>query len=271
MNATLQNLTDCNKQQHLSGYDLTTLLIRGGLGKLGLNGNAKEVLLYLATCYNEKKGVVYPRVATIAKALGISERGVIRALKELTDKGCILRSKRKRNSNEYIITRKVIESNTVKKLANNDTTKGHDDISCNDTMSSPCIEVKQHELKEQQQITSTEQPKGKNNVVAFSSKTQNRKHRTITLSDVPDFIQKNKKVQNPCAYWASLSEEVREELIQKHNEKLKKQKKKEENRRKQELEKRQYYADLYDTTKATNPRDCANWVAIGKKLGKIKN
>ena len=130
----IQTIKECNR--HLSGFDLTTLLIRGGLSKLGLNANAKLVLTYLATCYNEKNGCVYPRVRTMSKALEISERGIIRALAELTEKGCIIRSKRRRNTNIYVITNKVLN------LTSNDTINGHNDISSNDTMSLPCNEIK---------------------------------------------------------------------------------------------------------------------------------
>lgn len=37
---------------HVSGYQLTTALLRGGIARLELNNTASLVLLYLASCYN---------------------------------------------------------------------------------------------------------------------------------------------------------------------------------------------------------------------------
>lgn len=201
-----QQFTNCNK--HLSGFDLTTLLIRGGLRNLGLNSNAKQVLLYLATCYNERNGVVYPRVKTIAEAMDISERGVIRALQELTEKGCIIRSKRKKNSNEYVITKKVLQSSDV-------ITDVHNDTSSSDTVSSLMNEVKQHEVKKQQTTCTNVQPEPKNSNVVVSLYSFSKKHKAVTLAEVPDIIKQNKNIKNPCAYWASLSEEQKNEYLQK--------------------------------------------------------
>ncbi len=214
--AKMQNtseIQELNTKQHLSGYDLTTLLIRGGLSKLGLNANAKLVLTYLATCYNEKNGSVYPRVKTISESLEISERGVIRALAELTDKGCIIRSKRGRNKNVYVITNKVLN------LTSNDITVRQDDTSSNDTTSLPCHEIKQHEVKEQQL---------KENVVSLRNFNRGAEEQTLKASSttavcskvlydltvIPDIIKakaESGKIRNLQGYWRSLRPQVKQE------------------------------------------------------------
>ena len=61
------------------------------------------------------------------------------------------------------------------------------------------------EIKQQQK-----EKKEKKDVVVSSYK-----HRTIKIDEVPDIIKMNKKVLNPCAYWASLSQEARNEYLQK--------------------------------------------------------
>lgn len=225
----LQTVTNGNTP-HLSGYDLTLLLIRGGIGRLGLNSNAKEVLLYLASCYNEKKGVVYPRVKTMAAALDISERGVIRALAELTEKGCIIRSKRKKNSNEYVITRKVLQSNPMQNQTKNAdvvTTYGHNDTFSSDTVS-PLMnnEIEQHEVEKQQ-------PK-KADVVSLSS---------FSLSKVPASIlakktdKNGRPIRNHAAYWNSLNDAQKREYLKQEEEKAAKTRKLEELKKQAQIEK----------------------------------
>ena len=223
----LQTVTNGNTP-HLSGYDLTLLLIRGGIGRLGLNSNAKEVLLYLASCYNEKNGVVYPRVKTMAAALDISERGVIRALAELTEKGCIIRSKRKKNSNEYVITRKVLQLNPMQHQTKNVadvTSHGHNDTSSSDTVS-PLMnhEVEQHEIKQHQ-------PVKKADVVSISS---------FSLKKIPPSIlakktdKNGRPIRNHAAYWNSLNDAQKREYLKNEAEAAKR---KEERKKQEEAEK----------------------------------
>lgn len=230
---TAQKERTLNKSQHLSGYDLTTLLIRGGIGKLGLNGNAKEVLLYLATCYNEKNGVVYPRVKTIASAMDISERGVIRALAELTEKGCIIRSKRKKNSNEYVITKKVLQLSQ----ANNVITHEHNDTSSNDTASLLMNEVKQHEVKQQQPITcelESAEPQQKKNVVSFPDFSL----KSIPASILAKKTDKNgKPIRSHAAYWNSFTDDQKREYLRNEALEAEKVRKKQEREKQAELEK----------------------------------
>ncbi len=254
---TAQALTHLTKVHEQTSYELITLWIDKGF-TLGLSGNAIQVMTILLRFYNSKKKYVFPTQQTVAERANTSVATIKRALAELINANLILK-RRTQRGNIYGFTGALFEllnsSNCTVPMAQNE----------------PCMNKNQIiEHNKEQQHTDPEPPKTKNNVVAFSQKSSNRKHRTITLSDVPDFIKQNKKIKNACAYWASLSEEIQEELIQKYTEKLEKQKKKEEIRQKQEEEKRQYYKDLYDTSRAVNPRECDSWLELGKKLGKIK-
>lgn len=254
---TAQAITDLTKVHEQSSYELITLWIDKGF-TLELSSNAIQVMTILLRFYNPKKKYVFPTQQTVAERANVSVATVKRALAELINANLILK-RRTQRGNIYGFTGALFEllnsSNYTIPTAQNEL----------------CMDKEQiREHNKEQQHNEPEQPKAKSNVVAFSSKSHQRKHRTITLADVPDFIRQNKKVKNACAYWASLSDEVREELISKHNEKLEKQKKREEIRQKREEEKLQYYAELYDTSKAVNPRECDSWLELGKKLGKIK-
>ena len=210
-------------QKHLSAYDLTTNLIRGGLSSLDLSPNTKLVLLYLSTCYNEKKGVVFPKLKTIAKAVGISEISCKRAIKELLRESCILKSKRFKNSNEYVITKKILETKQ------NDTKKEQFETSKSIKLIPPMKEIKQKEIKEQQLKKVVE--------VVFSSSSQ-KKPAPIDIAEIPDIIRKNPKIKNVQAYWNSLSPKVQAEYILKDKE-LKEKKARQEAKEK-EQEKRSY-------------------------------
>lgn len=217
---------EINKSQHLSGYELTTQLIRGGLANLELNTNAKLVLLYLATCYNEQKGIVYPRQSTMAAALQISERGIVRALKELISKGLIMKTKRGKNKNVYVITSKVLQS------GHGDTSPGQNDTSSSDTVSLPCKhELKQHEVEEQQQVVEVKEELTQIQSVVVPFKKSSSKKATVTIDDVPPIIRNNKKIENPCAYWASLDDTAKAGYLQKQAAEEDKQRIREENKR----------------------------------------
>ena len=222
MNTELQTITDnVTNVNHLSGYDLTTLLIRGGLAKLNLNANAKMVLLYLATCYNEKKGTVFPRISTMAASLGIAARGVIRAIEELTEKGAILKSKRGRNKNVYILTNKVL--NVTR----------HDDTSSSDMVSLPCLkEVKQHEVKQQHEVVvDLNKPVANEVEEETTSSTVVASPETPNINEIPDIIRRKHeegKIRNLVGYWKSLRPAVKKEYWEQNAaEKQKIQRKKE--------------------------------------------
>ena len=60
------------------------------LSCLDLTPSTKLVCIYLTTCYNPKNKQVFPKQSTIAEKMGITERTVTRAIKELISKNfCI--------------------------------------------------------------------------------------------------------------------------------------------------------------------------------------
>lgn len=170
-----------------SGFDLTTELLRGGLSEFDLNANTKLVLLYLAACYNVKKGKVFPKIKTIADSVGISEIGAKRAIAELLNAGLILKAKKGDNRNEYVITNKVLRYQ-------NDTSEKQDDTFEGIKMILPCIEVKKEEIKKQQ-----------------------LKKEVAVAENIPDIIRKNKDIKNPAAYWRSLDGNAKQGYIDKEN------------------------------------------------------
>ena len=76
--------------------------------------------------------------------------------------------------------------------------------------------------------------KGKN-VVAFKNFSQ-KKFGVVSLADVPNIIKQKKDIKNPCAYWASLSDEVKAEYLQKDKQEQEKQQKKAELKKLQKQE-----------------------------------
>lgn len=171
-----------------SGFDLTTELLRGGLSEFVLNANTKLVLLYLAACYNVKRGKVFPKIKTIADSVGISEIGAKRAIAELLNTGLILKAKKGDNRNEYVITNKVLKYQ-------NDTLEKQDDTFEGIKMILPCHEVKKEEIKKQQ-----------------------LKKEVAAVEKIPDIIRKNKDIKNPAAYWRSLDGNAKQGYIDKENE-----------------------------------------------------
>ena len=171
-----------------SGFDLTTELLRGGLSEFDLNANTKLVLLYLAACYNVKKGKVFPKIRTIADSVGISEIGAKRAIAELLNTGLILKAKKGDNRNEYVITNKILKYQ-------NDTIETQDDTFEGIKMILPCIEVKKEEIKKQQ-----------------------LKKEVAVAENIPNIILKNKDIKNPADYWRSLDGNAKQGYIDKENE-----------------------------------------------------
>lgn len=219
----MKNAAITRGEYHLSGFDLTTSLIRGELGKMGLNANAKMVLLYFTTCYNEKKGVVFPKIKTIADSMGISEIGVKRAVAELVEKGFVLKTKKGLNANQYIITNKVMKYHDDTTLRyHGDTSDNHNDTSKGITVILPCHEVKEHELKQ----------------------TTNKQNE-VDLKKIPEIIFKNAEIHNKQAYWRSLSEDAKKEYIEKQK-KIDKQKQLEQQRKE---EQKKYFAELEEIRK----------------------
>lgn len=195
---------------YLSGYDLTTLLIRGGLAKLNVTANTKLVLLYFASCYNAKKGVVFPKIKTVADSVGISEIGVKRAVAELIEKGCILKTKKGANANQYLITNKITGyQNDTSQI---DTLPDQNDTSESIKMIPSCHELKQEELKQ----TTTDV------VFLKEFKGVDKEETGCTAvssfeTEIPDILKEKAKkgeIRNLKAYWNSLRPAVKQEYIE---------------------------------------------------------
>ncbi len=95
------NLTEQNQ----SGFELTKNVVLR-LNQFDISQSAKLVLIYLTTCYNPDKPIVYPKQETIAETLGISIISVKRAIKEILATGLILKSKSK-NQNVYGLQKSI--------------------------------------------------------------------------------------------------------------------------------------------------------------------
>lgn len=175
-----------------------------------LKNTTKLVLLVLVDCYNPNNGaVIFPSMEYIANIADISLTSTKEGIKELINKGLIIKSKRSKiqgNYNKYLLTQKV-HFLTSEQSENEFLKQSEFDHFMNRTK------------KE-------EQKKNKQQNVVVSLKTKSF-HQSVTLEDIPEIIKNNPKVNNPCAYWASLSDEVKAE-------KIKEQKKNEEKIRKRE-------------------------------------
>ena len=236
--------TQATKVKKVTGYELTTALIRGGLGLLKLSASTGQVLLYLATCYNGKP--VFPRIKTIADNMGLSERTVSRAINELLENNCILKSKKARNINTYQFTNKIMSLvNMADDTRQNDTLEP-------DKMSLPYIEVKQHEVKP---ITN------KKNVVSFFK---------ISLDDIPASIRNNEAIKNKIGYWLSLDDNAKESYKQKDKE-AEAKKEAEQNRKREQAEYLQSLRDMKNEKPMTETITRQEAIKILQNMAKVQN
>ena len=195
----MQNLLSKEKNRksdYLTGFELTQNVLKR-LNEFDLTISSKLVLVFLTTFYNVQKNgaVVFPSIQHIADTLGIGQTATKQAIKDLILNGLILKTKQNKlgNHNKYILSLKV-QNPTVKQSENDFFKQPKSDLFMNRTNNN-------EQIKEQT-----------TNVVVFKKKQ-------ITFNDVPTFILSNKNIKNPCAYWASLDDEVKKELLQKENEK----------------------------------------------------
>ena len=207
---------------HVSGYQLTTALLRGGIASLELNNTASLVLLYLASCYNG--GAIFPRISTIAANVGISEISVKRGIAELLNKQCLMKSKRHNgtNANCYVLTNKIL---SMYQGATNQSIK----------VLPTCKKLNHDKLEKQQQVVVSIENKVKgaeeetskeasSTAVSVSSETHN-------LDEIPEIILKNKKIRNVKRYWGSLRPAVKIEYWQEQEKKDRLKKEREEQER----------------------------------------
>lgn len=212
-------------QHAITGFELTKIVLHN-LKHFGLKPQTKTVLWVLIDCYNPKNGsVVFPSMEYIATEGAMGLTSAKEGIKELINKGLIIKSKRGKirgNYNKYLLTPKV--QNPTSEQPENELLKQSE--------SDRFMIRTNKERKNKKQTTIVEDIKPIKDVVV-SLKTFSSK-KTVTLDDVPEIIKNNPKVDNPCAYWASLSDEVKAEKIKEQEEKEIQIKKREE-RQKQKL------------------------------------
>ena len=140
--------------QPLSQFELSKVALKN-LNKFDLSPTAKLVLLALIDCYNPRKEEIYPKQKTIADDLGISDRSVTRAIKEITDAGLLIYERKYQNRYKMtpvffgLLSLKVDPSNNPTLSKN----KKLSPVSCqsvgleNDSLSPACIEQKEEQKK----------------------------------------------------------------------------------------------------------------------------
>lgn len=210
----LQAVTNSNKT-HISGYELTHATIHN-LGKYDLTPTAKLVLVFLTTHYNESKNgnVVFPSMPYISETLGIGLTATKKAIKDLIDNGFILKSKRNKvrgNLNKYGLSSKLKNQETTVSKGQNPTNKQSESEPFKRSESDRFMITNNIKLNKE---TTTHEPK----VVVASFNSSSSKAKSVKLEDVPMLVRNKKGVLNPCAYWASLDEEVKAEYLLKERE-----------------------------------------------------
>ena len=209
----IAEFTSCNNLK-ISGYQLTTLLIRNGK-KLGLKSSELLVFMALASYWNGKP--VYPKINTLSDDTTLSEKAVRTALNGLLGKGYIIKSKRGKNANVYNINVSMVIT-TVQ--------TGKSNLSSAVNSTAPCNMKLNHEKLEQQHgvVVSIENKVSKGaeeetsreasrTAVSVSSETH------FNLDEIPEIILKNKKIRNVKRYWGSLRPAVKIEYWQEQEKK----------------------------------------------------
>lgn len=189
----------------VTGFELTKIVLHN-LKHFNLKPQTKTVLWVLVDCYNPENGsVVFPSIEYIATEGAMGLTSAKEGIKELINKGLIIKSKRgkiKGNYNKYLLTPKV--QNPTSEQSENELLKQSD--------SDRFMIRTNKERKNKEQTTKENVVVSLKNISSFG---------TIKLEDVPKIIKNNPKIKNPCAYWATLSEEIKNDYLQKQQEKEK--------------------------------------------------
>lgn len=200
----IAEFTSCNNPK-VSGYQLTTLLIRNGK-KLGLKSSELLVFMALASYWNGKP--VFPKINTLSDDTTLSEKAVRTALNGLLSKGFIIKSKRGKNANVYNINVSMVIF-TIQ--------TGKSDLSSAVEFTAPCNMKLNHENLEQQHgvVVSFKESKGvegtatkeaSSTTVSAVSETQENKY-PVCLQRKAD----KGEIRNIKKYWGSLRPQIREE------------------------------------------------------------
>ena len=208
----IAEFTSCNNLK-ISGYQLTTLLIRNGK-KLGLKSSELLVFMALASYWNGKP--VYPKINTLSDDTTLSEKAVRTALNGLLSKGFIIKSKRSKNANVYNLNVSMVIS-TIQ--------TGKSNLSSAVEFTAPCNMKLNHEKLEQRHevVVSFKESKGveeetlreaSSTAVSVSSETHQ-----FNLDEIPEIISKNKNIRNIKRYWGSLRPAVKLEYWQEQEKK----------------------------------------------------
>lgn len=216
----IAEFTSCNNPK-VSGYQLTTLLIRNGK-KLGLKSSELLVFMALASYWNGKP--VYPKINTLSDDTTLSEKAVRTALNGLLSKGFIIKSKRGKNANVYNLNVSMVIS-TIQ--------TGKSNLSSAVNSTAPCNMKLNHEKLEQLHgvVVSFKESKGVEGMAnkEVSSTT------TLAISE----IQENKyplcllrkvdkgEIRNIKKYWGSLRPQIREEYWEQDRQEAEKKARKE--------------------------------------------
>ncbi len=131
-----------------SQFELSKKVLNN-LYKYDLKPIAKLVLLYLCDCYNPEHGKMFPKQATIAKKLGVSEVSVTRAIQELHKEGLIISERKYMNS--YRLGQKI-----ACELSENEQNKMIDKTYQNEKQSIKMIPHEHEQIKEQNKPTNVE-------------------------------------------------------------------------------------------------------------------
>lgn len=200
----IAEFTSCNNLK-VSGYQLTTLLIRNGK-KLGLKSSELLVFMALASYWNGKP--VFPKINTLSDDTTLSEKAVRTALNGLLGKGYIIKSKRGKNANVYNLNVSMVIS-TIQ--------TGKSDLSSAVNSTAPCNMKLNHKKLEQQHgvVVSFKDSKGvegealkeaSSTAVSVSSEAQEDKYPLCLLRKVD-----KGEIHNIKKYWGSLRPQIREE------------------------------------------------------------
>ena len=199
----IAEFTSCNNLK-VSGYQLTTLLIRNGK-KLGLKSSELLVFMALASYWNGKP--VFPKINTLSDDTTLSEKAVRTALNGLLSKGYIIKSKRGKNANVYNINVSMVIS-TVQ--------TGKSDLSSAVNSTAPCNMKLNHEKLKQQHgvVVSFKESKG----VEGTANKEVSSTTTLAVSEIqnkyPLCLQRKAdkgEIRNIKKYWGSLRPQIREE------------------------------------------------------------
>lgn len=139
----MQNSVKSMSEHAFTQFQLTQNLLNN-LQQFNITPTAKLVLIYLSSCYNPKKAIMFPKQKTIALKIGVSEVSVNRAICELHKEGLII-SERKYTLS-YKFTAKFLNlCGIVKDLKENNIKNDNEEIN---NLITPLIEPKKEPKKE---------------------------------------------------------------------------------------------------------------------------